>query len=260
MELTEDAFRQELVNAEPPSPLMTAVGLDRLGSGGMINATRLFEEATAACMQRKGWEYQPRLLRWDVGVAWLPSVSREEFARTHGFGAKLDPVDTSGGLLSTGEEELEYVNALTLAESDAYYEDLNGAPSGPSVAPAGCRGEALETAVGGHFGAVLALLDQAQDEIEAHPEYQTANEAYAVCTSERGLPWLSMPSAAMFVGYDESTHHQLTAAQEIDAALVDLECRYPWEIIARQIRHQIETPLVEANRDMLAEVREILGG
>ncbi len=255
---TEEEFRRELVNARPPSPMNAALGLDRLGSGGMLRVGQLLEEETAKCMRNKGWEYEPQLLLDDVGVAWLPAMTRDEFARTHGFGSKLDPITTSGGLISTGEEELEYVNTLTLAESEAYYDALDG-PVGVTE-PAGCRGEARQTAMGGHFGAVDAIFRQAQEEVVSHPEYQAANEAYADCTSAQGLPWLDLPSAAMLIGYGESLHHDLTPAQEIDAALVDLECRYPWEIIARQIRHETQTPLVEANRDMLAEVRELISG
>lgn len=262
VELTEEAFRQELVNSNPASPLMTAVGLDLQGSRGVLLLGQLLEDAVGECMRSRGWEYDPQLLRQDVGVAWLPAMPREEFARTHGFGSRLDPVATSSGLVSEGQGQQDYLDSLSHSELEDYFDDLGDliAIPGKSDGPWGCRGEASKVAAGGHFGAMDALFLQVQDEIESRAEYRAATDAYTACTQESGLAWLDIPSSTMYYGYEMSVYLELTQAQEIEAAVIDLECRYPWEVIARQIRHDIETPLVEANRDMIAEVRELIAG
>ncbi len=339
-DLSEDAFRNELVNAPVLSPIIRAIGLDRLGAHGALAVSLAAEEVVAECMRAKGWRYEAGLLRDDVGVEWLPSMSRQEFASTHGFGGQLDPIATSGGRLSERYGENMYINSMSLEEERAYGVDLYGPladePIGPLdygeklvspdvvkwveenwdetqhrwiepsdehrsepdlseldvvlapddesvpyltedvvvwslddtdepsdvelVEPAGCSAAPLEEMWGGDFGELSDLMWHAHQQVASDPAFIAASQTYAACMTSRGFPQLNDPWWAMHKGYALGAYGGFTPAEEIAAALAELDCRYPTEVVVRRLVHEVEAPLVTQNADLLARVKTHIGG
>ncbi len=250
--MTEEEFRAELVNVYPPTPLLNAMGLDTQGSSPVLRVTQLLQEEVSACMRQRGWDYDAQLREDEVGVVWLPAMSREEFANTHGYGSRLDPAVTSNGLVIGGDDIDEYYEeVLSPSEREEYSKDIDG--------ESGCRQQAL-----GVFSDSLqpmqAIYDQVDELLEANADYRAATATYLECMTDQGITWQTDPQQAQTWGHEYSERSNFWLADEIDAALSDLECRYPWEVVARRVRHEVETSLIEPNRELLVQLKELLSG
>ena len=125
------------------------------------------EEAVAACMRQKGWEYTP--VDWSA-----QSPGGEEMSDPEAFGAKYgygvmywyelyeSGDGEGGGPEMPVDPNMEYVNSLTPDEQEAYQRDLYGemvvfdeaasvgtaVPAMPSPEEQGCQGQARLEVVG----------------------------------------------------------------------------------------------------------------
>lgn len=251
-DLTEEEFRAELVNAYPPTPLLNAMGFDTQGSGPVLRVTQLLQSEVSACMRQRGWDYDTQLREDEVGVVWLPAMSREEFASTHGYGSRLDPSVTSNGLVIGGDDIDEYYwEVLSPSEREEYSKDLDG--------ESGCREHALD-AFSASLQPMEAVFDQVAELLEANSDYRAATATYLECMADQGITWQTDPQQAQTWGHEHSERTNPSLSDEIDAALSDLECRYPWEVVARRVRHEVEASLIEPNRELLVQLKELLSG
>lgn len=251
-DLTEEEFRAELVNAYPPTPLFNAMGFDSQGSSPVLRVTQLLQAEVSACMRQRGWDYDAQLREDEVGVVWLPAMSREEFARTHGYGSRLDPSVTSNGLVIGGDDLDEYYwDVLSPSEREEYSKDIDG--------ESGCR-EAALAAFSDSLQPMEAMYNQVDELLEDDADYRAATATYLECMADQGITWQTDPQQAQTWGHEYSERNNPSLADEITAALSDLECRYPWEVVARRVRHEVETSLIEPNRELILQLKELLSG
>lgn len=254
-ELTEAAFRAELVNVAPPSPLTDALGLEATDSSFAATLAQLHQQEVEVCMRALGWPYVAHVSVWSVGDSWLPSLSREEFASTQGFGSALRPEDVTGGIVVSDDPTWTQIEELSPAEQEAYLRDLSGDPAAGEF---GCEGTGSSEMFDGRGDTFLAITETLNEHLRNDEDYLRATELYQQCTTEKGLPWLHDPWQSRELGSEGVFDQRLSPQQEADAALAELECRYPWARQVRPIQYDIEVMLVEENREFFEQVRALL--
>ncbi len=254
-ELTEVAFRAELVNVAPPSPFADALGLETIDSGLAATLARLHQQEVEVCMRALGWPYVVHVSVWSVGDSWLPSLSREEFAVQHGFGSTLRPEDVTGGLVVSDDPTWPEIEKLSPAEQEAYLLDLYGDSDAGEF---GCERTGSSEMFDGRGDMFLAITDTLNEQLRNDDDYRRATKLYQQCTTEKGLPWLDDPWQSRELGRGGVFDQRLSQDQEADAALAELECRYPWARQVRPIQWNIEVTLVEENREFFEQVRALL--
>lgn len=173
------------------------------------------ERQTAECMRAQGFEYQPvdysRLGELGSAIA----VEGKKFAEDYGFG-----IATSIGGTFEEVDDLfkdpnqDYVSALSEGEQEAYYNALVGGSltidsfdETQEFEPAGCSGEAYETAFGSFakldaFDGELSAMDE---QIQSDHRVVEANASWAACMFDRGYGYTNVDGARADIErrYDE---------------------------------------------------------
>lgn len=152
------------------------------------------------------------------------------------------------------------VRYLTEDVVEWIFDNTDELPDVELVEPAGCSAAPLDEMWGGDFGEWSDLMWHAHQQVASHPAFIAASQTYAACMTNRGFPQLTDPWWAMHKGYALGAYGGFTPDEEIDAALAELECRYPAEVVARRVAHEVQTPLVAENADLLARVKDHIGG
>lgn len=254
-DLSESQFRSELVNITLPSPFIDALGLEVTDPSIAWKLEALLQQEVEACMQERGWPYEAHVSVWQVGTSWLPSLSREEFASIHGFGSRLQPQDTTAGEVLAQNPLQSYIDELSTDERASYMSDLWGDSVSGKL---GCDEIGSSSFLGGLGEALFSVADQVLERLLAHEDHIRATARYRQCTEDRGLSWLDDPFTPYASGIEGARQRTLTLRQEVDAALSELECRYPWEHDVRPLQHAIEMEFVAANRELMSDAREYL--
>ncbi|MCQ3814288.1 MAG: hypothetical protein KTU85_07705 [Acidimicrobiia bacterium] len=262
LELTQAEYFGERVDLFEPAPLMTALGVLREDSRAFALSTMLrIEDLTEMCMADLGLFYVPHVVSDDIGDTWLPALSRIEFARMHGFGSMLEPEGELSDVLVQRDPNDPHFETLEPDEQRVWEDTLYGEE--------GCRFQALESVWGTQTATVSALQEQSSREIGSHADVRQATNDYLVCTRDAGYPWLNNPWVSRQIGLEtarsgvtgalegtEATEGLgLSIAEERDAAIANLECLYPAELVRRSVRHAVETRLVDENAELLASLR-----
>lgn len=242
------------------SPLIALLGpLAGMGDdGSMRDRQRAVEKQIAGCMTAQGFEYTPSDSSAAGGLDELAAQQTEEWVSTNGYG--FSGVDDSA---EPADPNRAYIDSLTDAEKEAYYEALYGAATstdeGESVstdreydpATAGCSEKAQREAVGGKgnfwddqkYAGLLEKASALQQKSEKVKEVVAASAEWAGCMADAGYPDFTKKSDAMtFVeqknaelyGIDDdavSGAPEPTAAErkafrdlELKVALADFRC------------------------------------
>ncbi len=233
---TEDAGGS--TDAAPESPLAEFIGDEAMfdpeaGQEQFAEEQRQMNEQVVACMAAEGWEYVPE----DVGdfalfegseVDGLEWGSRE-WTEKYGFGitTQMFPQETVGPELvgypdeGFGPDEeytdpnAEYVDSLSEADREAYYNDLYGSDPGPDITEGmsdeemdaafeeweanrvidGCFPQAEEEFYGGPNDFYVQFSDELDDMWEQmmnDPRIVEVEAGVAECVSDKGLTYSSM--------------------------------------------------------------------
>lgn len=212
---------------EGESPLAEFMGWGGFGDDfdedDYIEQERQIERSVQECMQKQGFEYNPRDVSDDnfFGGGMWPGedLSEEEYAAQYGFGMSTTFDDSFFGGFESDEMD-EYVDpngelmeAMSDGERDAWqlalygkqpdFDEETGMPIDPETGepsedyfyggPSGCFGEAQE-AIYGSFDSMMALDDEFQelyDRIEADPRIAEISEKWASCMAEAGFTFTS---------------------------------------------------------------------
>lgn len=268
--------------------LAEAFGIPGGGGGNQEFADQetQIEEAIAACMAGKGFEY----IAVKIDAADLPDFGdaegRLERARTSGFGIALaydnpDYNDAFGFGGASEDANAEIVEAMSESERTAYYEALDGTPdelaaietevdpeTGDeiSLGSAGCRGEAYEAGYGdtAAYEAMAPLEEEINARVDADPRYQEVLATWQACMSERGLDYEE--PEAVYAYTDGEFKERVTAVLGFDpyGGLFDqlnsedpafMETASPAELEARLAELE-ETALADIDRTALRGLQE----
>ena len=250
LDLTEQEFLDERVDLFVLSPLLSAVGIDPGLSRTYTLATmRLLEEGIEECMRRAGFAYVAHVTADDVGDTWLPAMSRAEFAEHHGFGSRLDAAVLSLDGLAGEDPNEDYLASLSDEERAGWKASLEGVEGCAAAGAAAVWGDAEQ--------AYDALIDQAGREIASHAATQRATDEYLACTAAAGYPWLNNPFNSRLIGVQAAAETAMSPDEEQAAAEANLRCLYPAELARRSVAHQVETRLVDAHAELIAEMRDV---
>lgn len=221
------------------------------------------EELTAACMTDEGFEYIPNTasssIAFSSGDEWKPDD--REWVSQYGYGmvnypGRDEPVDPEQ---QTEDPNADYVASLSESEQVAFYEALYGpGPSEEDLAEdgsyeydwtqAGCSGMAqnevqdADPLATEEFAALSESINDFYNTSQDGPEFTELNAAWAACMDEAGQPGFTAQIDAQQSINDEynamwenvtegpgptpdSPEMVELADQEIELALVDLDCR-----------------------------------
>ncbi len=202
----------------------------------MRDQQRLINEQVVECMAAEGFEWIPD----DESMMFMGAPTdpegieygSDEWVAKYGFGisTQMFPQEVVGPDLVGMDEEIyggpgeeyedpnaEYVNTLTEAETEAYYEALYGSDSGPEIdesmseeemdeafraweathEPTGCMNIAQEDIFGGE-DFYLEFGDELEDmweRVESDPRIVEANAEIAECMADKGLDFTSLEDA-----------------------------------------------------------------
>ena len=241
-------YESERVDLFVPSPLILAIGLNVTDSRAFVYSTmQNLEAEIKICMSESGLAYEPHITRDDVGDTWLPNLTRIDFARKHGFGSSITIEEASFEGLVDDDPNEAFITSLDREEQDSWYEQLEGCQSTVSTTQWGTEGAIYDT-----------ILSQANREVRNHVDVRSAIDNYLACTSEAGYRWLNNPWMSRLIGSVHATMAVYSLEEEIDAALLNLECLYPFEQISRSIRFDIEMTLVDQHSEILKILTQTL--
>ena len=244
LEITRGDYFDERVDLFDASPIVVALGVVKEDSRAFALSTMLrMEGLTERCMAESGFLYYPHVVSDDLGDTWLPAMSRIEFARAHGFGSALQPDDKLYDALAEDDPNESHVLGMDETDREAWERALFDSD--------GCRARAEKSIWGEQTAALVALQEEAAREVGSHVDVRRAAEEYLACTRDAGYPWLNNPWISRLIGVQVD----LSPQEERAAALADLECLYPAELVRRSVRHSVEYRLVEDNAELLASLR-----
>lgn len=267
------------------------------------------EELIASCMVAEGFEYVPYDYSDDGGMIAFgpdeddgPEWGTRAYVEQYGFGystyyddAHFGDVVADDDFFDDGlwhDPNSDYLNSLSDAELDAYYEALDGPqPDWENMTEdemldyvyvqGGCRGEA-ETELGGdpyqglweneQFNQIMERMDSIYLELEFHPEIAALEPAWADCIADAGYPefsarsdvWEAVDQRVMELwdtadpqtgAYDPEL---LAEVQEFEIALAvaDFDCAEEVDYDQTQLRVQfeLEQRFIDENRAALDEL------
>lgn len=197
------------------------------------------EERVAVCMAQAGFEYIPQPyssagFSFDDDIETVgPEWGTLEFAEQYGYGIAEWP-SMSEELMPAGEEpyfdpNMEYVESLSAADNEAYWETLYGpSPTEEEYAQMeesgnfernpehrGCYGEAEEAVrnetSGGadnywddpEFADLMEEIESLYVNMEHSPEISALHREWSTCMEGSGYPGLANPSVAIDPLYEE---------------------------------------------------------
>lgn len=173
---------------------------------------RRLEEAIAACMADRGFEYEPYVP--DFGGIEFTEEDQVEYARRNGFSVTLPYGDPeydgdAGGFVEDDDPNSDYVSGLSESEMTAYYEALDGTPeemaeyetteTDPETgetytmiegAGAGCRGDAQREVTGDRdtaYSAMEPLYEEIYERVEADPRTAELEAEWSSCMTDAGF-------------------------------------------------------------------------
>ncbi len=253
LSLTEEEYRSEQVNEFIDTPIRSALGLTPADSGdfALETMTRL-EVGIERCMQDQGLPYIPHLIRDDVGVTWLPALSRADFASEYGFGASLpDDFNSVAGLVIDDPND-EYLDSL--GEDDLMnWEDA-------LLSEDGCRAESGDLVWGPLTPELSRFQEQTSRQVTSHAKATDAVDENLECTADAGYPWLNNPWGAAEIGLETARAEGLSLEAESAAALAELDCRYNLELIARSVQFDIEDGIVSEDAEVFSSLSDEMTG
>ncbi len=262
LDFTKEQYFNERVDLFDLSPLVVALGVAQEDSRAFALATMLrIEDLTERCMAERGLLYYPHVVRDDLSNTWLPAMSRIDFARTHGFGSALQPDEGLTDVLVLNDPNDAHLATLDADERREWERALYDNDS--------CRMQANDSIWGPQTAVLTALQDQSDREVSSHVDVRRAADDYVVCMRDAGYPWLNNPWNSRHIGVEtartgvvgalqssESTDRQgLSLEEERDAAVANLECLYPADLVRRSVRNDVESRIVDDNAELLASLR-----
>ncbi|MFE7845517.1 hypothetical protein ACFUTX_10045 [Microbacterium sp. NPDC057407] len=232
------------------------------------------EELVAACMTEQGFDYIPETQAGQVGEgpSWEPDDRK--WVAEYGYGYVNMPEDP-GAEETYVDPNADYVESLPQSEQDAFYEALYGpqtADGSETDWSAGCSGQADaqmgdDPAQAEEFQPVYDALSEMYTEVESRKEIVDLNAKWAACMDDAGHPGYTAQGDAsesimkrsdeLFAESsegipDESAMDEL-AKDEVELALVDLECRekvnYRDEF--QRVQFAVEEEFIEDHKPML---------
>lgn len=190
------------------------------------------ERSIAECMREQGFEYTPVDYSSIDGLGASIDFEGREFAEEYGFGVATS-ID---GQFAEAFENFKdpnqgYIESLSAGELNAYYSALSGGEisigdfdddgesSFDAFEPAGCQGDAYETAYGaiGLFDEFGDELDAMDDAIDSDPRIVEASSAWAACMFDRGYGFTSADDARN----DVERRYNALAGQESGGGFAD---------------------------------------
>ena len=211
------------------SPLYQAIGLDASDEDALQaqfdEQQKLANELTTTCMRDAGFEYVPQdfgaQASFEDPYAEAYLLPAEEFAAQYGWGMTTmygpDQQDSFGPTEEYVDPNQEYLDSLSEAEVQAFYDTLYGASPefDPGVdgedlmqeyVPSGCEGLAFEEAYNSE-DSQFAVFDKYADElqtmyeqIQADPRIVEFERKWAGCMSEKGFAYDSVQDANEYFG------------------------------------------------------------
>lgn len=182
--------------------------LDRSGQPQDPEQGRLVEESIAACMTAEGFEYVPKLASTpavapgdDEADLWRPDD--RAWVERYGYGVTNNPYsDRAASVPEPVDPNQTYLDSLTDAEREAYYEALMGRTkqaddeedvSAPALQERGCVGRAEYEVRGARptlqkeDREILAAIQAFDDELRLQPEFDAIDAAWAQCMTTAGF-------------------------------------------------------------------------
>lgn len=232
------------------------------------------EEAVAACMGDRGFQYYPDVRATEVTAnTWAPDD--HAWVSEYGYGitstdTEEDPSTTVGDEAGVGDSANDaYRAALSEAASVAYYEALYGDEGCHAVGYA----KAFPPMTTDAIDDVFAELDREIDEMSTLPAMVRLDEEWAACLADAGHPGLVSPAAArssieeaaagissmaevepgVFETVTDEEAWDTLVEAERELALADLACRDAVDYDGRQseIAAEIEADFVRRRRQEL---------
>lgn len=237
------------------------------------------QELVAGCMKEQGFEYVP-VLAPDAqpaeAVDWRPDD--RDWVEKYGYGVVRNPYQDAPGPEPSEpiDPNQSYLDSLTEAEQEAYFEALNGNPrpvTEGAEAPewtwedSGCFGRAYHEIEGkdpwqqAENQPIMEALRSLYDQIQSGPEFAELEADWAACMAEAGHPGFTKQLDALNSIYqltdrywedssakDDGSEQDPTpgtmqdptyaklSEQEIPLALADLECRQKTDYRQTQLR------------------------
>ena len=232
------------------------------------------EELISLCMTEQGFEYIPAVQSTSFtssGAEWLPDD--EEWVSQYGYAMVNYPgSDDTAPVDEYVDPNAEYVGSLSESEQQAFYEALNGPPIPEEElsadmeyqydwTTAGCYGEAQHAMEGedptqsDEHKPLFDAMSELYTQVESAPELANLNAAWASCMSNAGQPGFTTQADAqnsMSEKYnalwesqtsEEAPSETVTdalAEDEIELALVDLDCREQTDYREKHSELQVE--------------------
>jgi hypothetical protein len=198
------------------------------GSSDEVKKMYVLENATAACMKKKGFTYTPHVVTPSsddplAGIDGRGYAVSKKFRQKYGFGnyaAAVYPNDPNapfsnaggkhGGKTITPPDDDE--KGFTPAQKEAYNNALNGVPPKTTdkevlEKPGGCSGEAHVKAYGPDPSVADAKKQQAAREdanrsnglaLNGDPQLVQLAQQYATCLKAQGIPVTTTQPTGMF--------------------------------------------------------------
>ncbi len=249
----------------PISSLFNDVFASLNNKEAMAAQEKKTEEAVAACMREKGWEYTPRTSSGSMVYNeedMRGGLSEEEYAKQYGYGIASQPESTTIEPSGPPDPNMAYLETLGEKESEAYNKDLYGDQSQfedlgeddeiPEYDPskAGCYGKASQES-GAATDALMKLyqdpqykdlftkMETAFTSASTAPAVVEAKSAWASCMAEAGAPKATDPETVQTDLWEKSNTIYEEAGEkgpdpaalealkqeEITLAVADQKCR-----------------------------------
>ncbi|MCW5952627.1 MAG: hypothetical protein KIT69_10245 [Propionibacteriaceae bacterium] len=250
---------------------------------------RKTEELIAQCMTTEGFEYVPNTNNGAVVIStdgdgenlWRPDD--RDWVEKYGYGAVNNPWQEGGNApepmpmpTAPADPNQEYVESLTEAEQQAYYEALYGKPIEPQPGEddvaydwrnQGCYGFAQHEVNGDNpweqqeNKAILDAIQKFYETVQNNPEFAKLDADWSACMTEAGFGgfakqmdaqdsiyqlinkyWENVPQTDgemdPTLGTVKDPEYAKIADQEIPLALADLTCREKTDYRQQQLRIQ----------------------
>ena len=243
----KDSADPEPSASGPISSLLNDVFASLNNEEAMAAQAKKTEEAVAACMRGKGWEYTPRTSGSMVyNVEDLRGgLSEEEYAKQYGYGIASQPESTTVEPSGPPDPNMTYLESLDEKESEAYYKDLYGDQSQfenldedeeiPEYDPstAGCYGKASQES-GAASDALMKLyqdpqhkdlftkMESAFTSASTAPAVVEAKTTWATCMADAGVPGVTDPDTVQTDLWEKSnTIYEEAGEKGPDAAALE---------------------------------------
>ena len=250
---------------------------------------RKIEELVATCMTEQGFEYVPNqpftgdtpMPVEDTENMWRPED--RDWVEKYGYGAINNPWQERGEApapmpepTAPADPNQEYVESLSEAEQQAYYEALYGKPMEPQPGEEevpydwrnqGCYGAAQHEVSGDNpwemqeNKAILDAINKFYESVQNNPEFAKLDADWAACMTEAGFGgfakqmdaqdsiyqlinkyWENVPQTDgemdPKLGTMKDPEYAKIAEQELPLALADLGCREKTDYRQAQLRIQ----------------------